>query len=243
MIGASLRRGLAAGALAGLLAGLLGLVVGEPAIDSAVAIEEQAAAADPAEEAVVAEFEITRPTQKVGLVAGSALLGLGVGAIFGVLAAWAAGRVRGDAWQRSVKLGLVLVGALVLLPWVKYPPNPPAVGDSATVGTRGALYLGLMVAGLLLAAAAYTAGLRLVAAGWPAPRRQATVGLGVVVVVALLLWLLPATAGAGDFPADLLWSFRLGALAVQATLVGVLAVVHGLLSSRAQQVAPLMTSA
>ncbi len=244
MIKELLIRGLIAGALAGLLAGLVGVVVGEPAIDAAIAIEEAAAADAPAPSMAMADddaAEVTRPQQKVGLVVGSMLLGVAVGAAYAMAAAWAVGRVRGDAWQRSVKLGAVAVAAAVLLPALKYAPNPPAVGDPTTVGTRSTLYLGLIVLGLLLAGAAWSTLRRLAEAGTPPHIRQAAVGTGVVVVVGVLLWLLPDTAGAGDFPADLLWDFRLAAVATQATLHAGTATIFGVLSMRADETTPQAT--
>ncbi len=64
------------------------------------------------------------------------------------------------------------------------------------------------------------------------PLRQTLIGVGVVMVAAAVLLALPAPAGSGDFPADLLWSFRLGSLATQMTLYGGTALVFGLLSAR-----------
>jgi hypothetical protein len=234
MLGASVRRGLVAGLLAGLLAALFGFVVGEPAIDAAIAIEEQAAGADAHDATTV---EVTRPQQRAGLVLATVLLGLALGPLFGVAAAWSVGRLAGDAWVRSLKLGAVAVAALVVLPALKYPPNPPAVGDPATVGARTTLYLGLGVCGLLLAVAAWTSG-RHLRAVLPAPVRQAAIGAGVLVVVGLLLALLPPAEGAAAFPADLLWDFRLRSLGTQVALHGGLAVAFGLLGARAERAAP-----
>jgi hypothetical protein len=228
VIGQAVRRGLAAGALAGLLAGVLGLVIGEPAIDEAIALEQ---AADAQEEP---PGEISRSQQRVGLPLGTALVGVGVGAVFGVVAAAAAGRVAGDAWARSLKLGAVALYALVLLPLLKYPANPPAVGDPATVGARAGLYWGLVLVGLVLAAAAGALARQLAEAGWGRAARQTAAGLVLVVGTGALLAVLPSPGGEADVPAELLWSFRLRAAAVQAVLYGGTAVVFGLLASRAE---------
>ncbi|MPZ29284.1 MAG: hypothetical protein GEV12_23560 [Micromonosporaceae bacterium] len=232
MIGTCIRRGLAAGAVAGLLAGLVGLVIGEPPIEQAVAIEEAAAGS----EAVASSGpEVTRTQQRLGLPVGTILVGLGVGAVFGVAAAWSVGRLAGDAWQRSLKLGGVLVGALVLLPALKYPANPPAVGDPETVGTRTALYLGLGALGLVFAALGWLAARHLAGVGVRPAVRQSTVGAGLLAAVGIVLWVLPSIPAEGEVPAELLWTFRLRAMAVQATLYGVTAVGFGLLASREEQ--------
>jgi hypothetical protein len=151
MIGTYLRRGVAAGVVAGLLAGLVGLVVAEPNMDAAIALEQAAAHAPSADSAA----EITRPQQKAGLVGGYLLVGAVLGTLFGVASAWAVGRLRGDGWVRSLKLGAVAIATLILLPALKYPPNPPGIGDPATVGRRTTLYLIIVVSGILLAAAAW----------------------------------------------------------------------------------------
>ena len=241
MIGAYLRRGVVAGLLAGLLAGAVGLFTGEPGVDAAVAREEALAAAQPAPAGTGMatrgdQFVITRDTQKVGLVAGTVLVGIAVGALFAVVAAWAVGRVGGDAWARSLKLGAALVGAIVVLPALKYPPNPPAVGDPATIDDRTTAYVGVVVIGLVLAALGWAVARRLAGGRLPAPARQAMVGAGLVLLATLLLLGLPAAEAApAGFPADLLWRFRLSSVATQLSLVGGVAVAFGLLAARAER--------
>jgi predicted cobalt transporter CbtA len=243
MIGAYLRRGLAVGLLAGLLAGAVGTLAGEPSIDSAIAIEEardQAAHTAPASAggAGGADAEgISRGTQKIGLVLGGMLVGAAAGLVFGLISAWAVGRVGGDGWARSLKLGLAGAGSLVLFPAVKYPPNPPAVGDPDTVATRILLYLGMGLIGVLLVALAWVVARRL-AERWRAsvPVRQVAVGAGLVIVAAVLAVTMPTVeAPPAPVPAELLWRFRLGSLATQLTLAAAVAVGFGLATLRAEQ--------
>jgi hypothetical protein len=240
VVGAYLRRGLAAGVLAGLLAGLFGLLVGERSLDAAIALEERMAAASAHEPAVPAHeadsaVTIPRPLQKAGLVGGSALVGLAVGALFGVAAAWAVGRVEGDGWIRSLKLGAAALGVFVVLPGLKYPPNPPGVGDAATIGTRSTLYLGLILVGILLLGSAWSLARQLPATGLERPARTLAVGGLLGVTGAAVLALLPAADATAGLPGDLLWSFRLSALGAQGILCGGTAVTFGLLSARAER--------
>ena len=52
--------------------------------------------------------------------------------------------------------GAILAGAVTVAPWLKYPPNPPAVGDPDTVGERERLYvLMIVLAALALAGLAH----------------------------------------------------------------------------------------
>lgn len=236
MIAMCVRRGVVAGLVAGLFAGLLGLFVGEPSLDAAVDIEETAnTAQQDADTEADDGTEITRPQQKAGLVVGSGLFGAAIGALFGIAAAWAVGRLAGDAWTRSLKLGAVLVSAVVVLPAAKYPPSPPGAGDPATVELRTTLYLGLALLGLLLATASWTSARTLRRTPMPRPVRQALVGAGTITVAALLLVGLPPAEGAGALPAELVWSFRLGSIAIQTALYGGTAVLFGLLAARWEQ--------
>jgi len=238
MIGAYLRRGLVVGLLAGVLAGLVAQLAGEPSIDAAVAIEDarnQAAASHAATGSAAEEPAISRGTQKVGLLLGLALVGAAAGLAFGLVSAWAVGRVEGDGWARSLKLGAVAAGALVLLPAVRYPPNPPAVGDPATVSDRTTLYLGMALIGALLAALAWAVGRRL-AQRWRVdpPLRQVAVAAGLIVAAALLAYFMPTIdAPPAPVPAELMWRFRLGSLATQLTLVAAIAAGFGMATVRA----------
>jgi Probable cobalt transporter subunit (CbtA) len=225
-------RGVAAGLIAGVLAGLLALAFAEPSVDAAIALEETASGGS-GHHAHNGDH-LTRRTQKVGLVAGTALYGVGIGAVFGVAGAWATGRLRGDAWTRACKLGAVAVAAFVALPALAYPPNPPAVGDPATVGSRTGLFVVLWVSGLALAFAAWASTRALAGRAWSRPAIHVTVGAAALAAVAGLLALLPAAPGAGAFPADLLWSFRLWSIATQVLVFGGTAVCFGALSAHAE---------
>lgn len=233
MVAAYLRRGVVAGLLAGLLAGLFGLAVGEPALDDAIALEEQGQAAEPA-----AGPAFSRPAQKAGLVAGTALVGLAVGALLGLASVWAAGRVQGDGWTRALKLGATVTAALVVFPALRYAPNPPGVGDPSSITTRTTLYLGAGAIGLLLAAAAFAGARQLARGRLSRPARQALVGAGVVLAAGALLAGLP---GVNDpqatVPAELLWRFRLSSIGTQAVLWLGTAAGIGLLTARGERAA------
>lgn len=239
MISTAIIRGVVAGLLAGFVAGLFALTVAEPSIDSAIALEEAAAAEAPESDVPHAgEAEdpgISRTTQKAGLVVGTSLFGIGVGALFGVAVAWSRGRLQGDVWQRSLKVGATAVGVLVVLPVLAYPPNPPAVGDPATIGTRTALYVATVLIGLAVALGGWYGARALTAAGWSRSAVHATVAAGVLVVAGVALVALPGAEGAGEFPADLLWRFRLSSLGTQLLLVLGTAATYGLLAVRGEQ--------
>ncbi len=238
MVAAHVRRGLAAGLLGGVLAALFAFAVGQPQMDAAIAWEAAMAQEVVGREALAgdvqhAEETFSRTVQKAGMVGGLLLAGLAVGALFGMAAAWAVGRVSGDGWQRSLKLGAAAVGALVLLPALAYPPNPPGAGDPNAVAARGAWYLALAGYGLLVAFAAWAGARELSRSALPGPARQVLVAAGVAAGVTAALFVLPAGGDVGEYPAELLWSFRLSSIGTQALLLGGTALLFGLLSSRA----------
>ncbi|MBW4717662.1 CbtA family protein [Saccharothrix obliqua] len=226
-----LLRGVAAGGVAGLLAGLVGLFVVEVPIRAALAVEEARAAAEPAEAGGHDHGEMfSRGTQVFGGVLAAVIVGLAVGALFATAYAgsrrWFAGR---PPFGRSVALAAAVFGAAALLPAVKYPANPPAVGDPGTVDYRTVLYLGVIAAGLLVVVGASGLASRLAHLGGPV--RAAVVALAVVAafVVILLVFPAPPDAVPADMPSDVLWEFRLASLAETATLWLGLGVVFGLL--------------
>jgi hypothetical protein len=242
-----LRRGLAAGLLAGLLAGLFAFVFGEPSVDGAIQLEEAAAVDhdhggdEAAGHSHEGEEEIfSRSTQKVGLFFATGFSGMFVGGLFGMAYAYFGGRLAsGSEWIRSLSLaGALFVGAF-LIPFLKYPANPPTVGDPATIGSRTAAYFALVALSLLVVLGAWYAARRLRERGVAAPIRQLAVGLGIAVAVGVLFLILPTGPDPGEFPAGLLWDFRLSSLGTQLVLWAGIGVIFGLLCERANRRDPV----
>ena len=239
MIASYLRRGMAAGLLAGILAGLFALVVAEPLLDQAIGLEEsnhqeaQASATHTHED----EGEVfSRSTQKVGLFFATGLSGVLVGGLFGLVFAYFRGRMDSESdWIRSLSLAAALFAGAVLAPFLKYPANPPTVGDPATIGDRTIAYFAMVGLSLLAILAAWYVSKLLKERGASAPVRQVTVGLGLVTVLIGLMLGLPATTDPGEFPAGLLWSFRLSSLGTQLVLWAGLGVLFGLLCEQANR--------
>jgi predicted cobalt transporter CbtA len=229
MIGKLLVRGLAAGLIAGVLAGLFGLGFGEPALDRAIA---ESHAHENGENPGGAhahgeEDAFGRGTQKVGLVVGTSLYGAVVGGVFGVVSAFVRGGSALGGWTRSLVLaGAIFVGA-VLMPFLKYPPNPPG-GDSTASQTPA--YLAMVTLSVLAIFFAWRVWRRM--AGVSIPVRRLSVGGFLIVSFAALYALLPAPVGPGEVGAGVLWQFRLASLGTQAVLWGALGCVFGLLLER-----------
>ncbi len=241
MIARYLRRGLAAGLLAGLLAGLFAFFTGEPLLDRAIGLEQPAAQAahdhsGGGHERAAEEEVFGRTTQKVGLFFATGLSGTFLGGLFGLTFAYFRGRLNAESdWGRSVSLAVAICAGVVLIPALKYPANPPTVGDPETIGVRTAAYFTMVGVSLLAILAAWYASTLLRERGVSAPVRQVAVGLGLAVVVAGMLVGLPDAADPGDFPAGLLWDFRLSSLGTQLVLWIGLGVLFGALCERANR--------
>jgi hypothetical protein len=240
-----LGRGLAAGLLAGLLAGLFAFFVGEPLLDRAIALEEKAEAAHAetahAHGATSHQHEsgmvqVSRRIQKVGLFFATGLSGSFLGGLFGLAFAFFRGRLAAKSdWSRSLSLAATLFAGVALLPFLKYPANPPGVGAPSTIGSHTTDYFAMVALSLLVVLLAWYAAKNLRQRGVSPPIRQVAVGAGFVVLVGLLLVGLPAAADPGDFPAGLLWDYRIVSLGTLALLWTGLGVFFGALCERANR--------
>nr|WP_055504199.1 CbtA family protein [Nonomuraea pusilla] len=240
MVRTLLVRGLLLGLLAGLIAGAFAFVFGEPRIESAIALEEAASAQHAGSEhggaghthEHGAEAVVSRPVQKAGLFLATGLYGLAVGGIFALVYAGLRGRVgpRSEGGLGLAAAGVAFV-AVILVPFVKYPANPPAVGDPETIYGRTVLYLVMVLVGLAATAvAAVTA--RQVGAG-PWARWAAAVAAFLVPVAAAWLLLPSVNEVPEGFPATLLWEFRLTSLGTQLVFWAVFGALFGWACDRA----------
>jgi hypothetical protein len=224
-------RGMLAGLIGALVAATFALLFAEPQIDAAVALEAQHAA-----HAMAADEElVSRATQKTwGLYTALGLYGTALGGLLAIVFAGLYGRVA-RVGPRSLALLLALAAfvVIVLVPAIKYPPTPPAVGLHETVRLRTAAYFAM----LALSVAAATLGLwsyrRL--AGRIAALDRLLIAVGVYTgAVALMQLLLPLVDEVpASFPATLLWRFRLAAMGTQALFWLVTADLFGRAAERA----------
>jgi predicted cobalt transporter CbtA len=222
--GSLLVRGLLAGLFAGLLAGTFAYVTGEPRLDAAIAIEDAAGSAH-THDGVTAEPGheelVSRNGQRAGLFLATSLYGVALGGIFAVGFTLLRRRLRTGS-DSYASLGLAAAGfvGIVLVPFLKYPPDPPGVGSPETITERTVTYLLTVVLGLLAVwagvAASRWAGSRWTSAEWI---RLAVGGSAFLATVVAAYVILPAINEVpGSFPATLLWQFRLASLGTQTVL-------------------------
>jgi predicted cobalt transporter CbtA len=240
-------RGLLAGALGALLAFLFARLCAEPVIGRAIAFEDGRTDAENAHGVHEHGAELfTRGVQaNVGLGFGVLIFGVAMGALFAVLFCVVYGRVR-EVGPRllSVLLAAAAFVAVYLVPFAKYPPNPPAVGQSDTIGARTGWYLVMVLTSVVLTGGAVWLSRRLVTrfGAWNAGLLAAGAYLVAIAVVMVVLPSVDETPGPlrdasgaiiyPGFPADVLYEFRLLSLATQLVLWATIGVMFAALAGR-----------
>ena len=225
--------GLVAGLLAGFAAFLVAYTIGEPPVDAAIAVEEagshshdEAAAGSAADHHEEDGTVVSRANQSTwGLATGTLTIGTALGGLVALITAAAVGRIgRLRPSQTTAVVAVVGFVAVALVPFLKYPASPPAVGDPATIGERTTEYFVFQAISVVTAIAATMLAARLLPA-LGSYRTLLVAAGGYVLVMAVTGALMPAVHEAGDFPADTLWSFRRASLLTLTTLWATLGVL------------------
>ncbi len=224
-------RGLIVGVVAGLLSFTIAKVFGEPAVDRAIAFE----AAEAKARGEVPDREIvSRQVQaSVGLLTGVVVYGAALGGLFALAFAVCYGRFTTLSPKVcAAVLGLLGFVAVYGVPFLKYPANPPAVGEPATIAARTGLYFS-MIAVSLIAMMAATSFKRLAERRLGRWNATLTGAIAFIVLVGIAAALLPAVNEVpAEFPAVTLWQFRLVSFGMQAVLWTAIAVLFGILTER-----------
>jgi hypothetical protein len=231
MVGNLLLRGMLVGVLAGLLAFGFARIFGEPQVERAIAFEEQMSQA----KGELPEPQlVSRETQAgLGLFTGVIVYSAAVGGLFSLVFAFVYGRV-GRFGPRATAALLALGGfvAIALVPSLKYPANPPSVGNPETIGLRTGLFFVMLVISVaaLVLAVALARRLRARYGAW-----NATLIAGAIffIVIASVQYALPEINEVPEqFSAVVLWRFRVAALGVQVVLWTTIGLLFGVLTER-----------
>ncbi len=216
-------RGLLVGLLAGFATFLVAHQVGEPHVQTAIALEEAASHDEPATAHTHDEdgATVSRHDQRTwGLLTGSLAVGVAIGGIVALVAASVVGRIgRLTPGQSTALVSLVGFVAVALVPFLKYPANPPAVGSADTIGDRTSWYFGFVLISVAFAALAALVAVRVHEHSGAYAAVLSGVGLYLVAMV-VASRLMPSVNEVGDFPADVLWYFRRASLLTLGTLWG-----------------------
>jgi predicted cobalt transporter CbtA len=135
---------LLAGAIAGTILGILNQGIVEPYIEQAIALENDKAASE-GELINSVESSNYRIWQREGEIVAGTILGASIAALFGIVFAYSRKSIPGSSNKRKA---LIVAGimwfVLFLIPALKYPANPPAVGDPETIYYRQSLYIAFL---------------------------------------------------------------------------------------------------
>lgn len=206
------------GALAGLIAGILGFlfarIFAEPTIDKAIDYESGrgeilAALNTAAGRAVEPDGpEIFSRSIQSGVGIATGIIGFSIA--MGALVAVAYLVLHGRFTVQPKVLGWTVAGfgflGVYLLPFVKYPANPPAIGHDFTIQTRGELYLTMVASSLILLGLAVFAARKLSGKlGW-----SKAIGVAVIGFVVVYGGLLAALPSLGDLAANVAHTDEVG---------------------------------
>jgi hypothetical protein len=176
------------------------------------------------------DYEIvSRPVQAgIGLFTGVTVYNVAFGGLFALAFAVLYGRM-GDFSPRLTAALIALSGfiAVYAVPILKYPANPPSIGNPDTIGLRTAIYFGMILLSLASMIVAWNVRNRLIGqfGAWNA----SLIGIAVfvVAVVAFGLAMPPLNEVPEGFPAVVLWEFRMASLGAQAIMWTVIGLGFG----------------
>ena len=197
---------LLSGCFAGIIYGVLNLIIVEPYLDSAINIENQNLFSS-GEEIDGPQFWVEyyeyRSWQKGGQILAGAILGTSIGSLFGIVYALSKKSLpsRNNIGKTLILAGLMWF-TLFVIPFLKYPANPPTVGDGETVVLRGILYLTLIAISGFLAIGFYQIFKRLKAKNRILP----VIGYGVL--ISLVFFIMPENPDEISTSMELVNGFR-----------------------------------
>jgi Probable cobalt transporter subunit (CbtA) len=245
MAGTLLLRGMLVGIVAGILCFCFLKIVGEPQVDRAIAFETQLdeAKAHAAAQALIAkglpvpkeepepELVSRRVQAGIGLFTGVMVYNVAFGGLFALAFGLAYGRM-GDFDPRTTAALMAVLGlvAVYIVPNLKYPANPPSVGDPATIGMRTALYFSMIAISLAAMIAAAMLRLRLLTRHGPWNAFLIAAGTYLIVVIVVGLALPPVNEVPAEFPAVVLWQFRMASAGAQLIIWTTIGIGFGLVA-------------
>ena len=200
---------LLSGCSAGVIHGLVNLVLVEPYLDKAIGIENQHmfASGDAKDTPQFwAEYYSYRAWQKGGQLLAGAILGTAVGALFGIVFGYARNTLPGNSFaKKALALAAIMWITLYLIPFAKYPANPPTVGDPETILLRQMLYVSFIAISGFGALGFYQVFRRL-------KSKKYVAILGYAGFIATVFMVMPQNPDAVTAPMDLVNGFRVASL-------------------------------
>ena len=198
---------LVSGAIAGFVHGTINFALVEPYLDQAIGLENESLfASGEAEDTLEfwAEYESYRIWQKSGQVLAGVILGLAMGSLFGIVYALFRNSLPGKTdVTKSVILAGIMWLTIYIIPFLKYPANPPTVGDGETVMLRAILYVSFIALSGIGVVIFYKLSQKL-------QNNKKYFGLfGYVIFITILFFVMPENPDEITAPMNLVNEFRL----------------------------------
>jgi predicted cobalt transporter CbtA len=215
---------LLAGAIAGTLLGVMNQVAVEPYIERAIELEMQNTVQS-GQVINPAEFAAYRFWQKGGEIVAGTILGLSIGSLFGIVFAYTRSSIPG---ANNKKKALIVAGimwfVLFLIPALKYPANPPAVGDPETIYYRQSLYIAfLAISGFSSLGLAF-----LYRKMGSLDTKRVIIPAAYAAIIAGAYLAMPANPDPINAPMDLVIGFRITSAITLSVFWGLLGVIFGM---------------
>lgn len=217
---------LVSGFSAGIVYGLVNLVTTEPFLDSAIELENRALFESGEEKDTPqfrAEYDSYRYWQKSGMILAGGIFGMAIGSLFGIVFAYSKKTLPGKhAVQKTLLLSGLMWFTIFIIPFLKYPANPPTVGDPETIVLRSLLYLSFIAISGFGAVGFYQLYKRL-------KTKKIIVFLGYASFISIAFVLMPANPDEVSAPMDLVNEFRIMSAISMSIYWVAIAIVMGLL--------------
>jgi predicted cobalt transporter CbtA len=220
---------LVSGAIAGIILGLVNQAIVEPFIDKAIGIETQRHISE-GEAVDTMQQAQYRIWQKGGEVVAAATYGISLSALFGIIFAYSRRSLPGfNNKTKALFLAAVMFFVIFLVPALKYPANPPAVGNPATIYYREMLYVGFIaVSGF--SALALALSYKRLQTYFTAKKKPTWLIVPLIYAVIILSSYIafPPNPDKITIPSNLIMSFRIASVFTIGIFWGVLGIIVGL---------------
>jgi len=197
---------LVSGFIAGTIHGGVNLAIVEPYLDEAISIENRnlftSGEAEDTPQFWV-EYNSYRDWQKSGQLLAGGILGMSIGALFGIVFAYSRNSLpKGHTVKKTFVLAAIMWLTIFLIPFLKYPANPPTVGDADTVVLRQILYL------LFIAISGFSAVGFFVLYKKLQNKKKGFAFVGYAVFITAVFFIMPPSPDEVTAPMDLVNGFR-----------------------------------
>ena len=218
---------LVSGFVAGVIHGAVNLVIVEPYLDEAIEIENQSLFATGLAEDTPqfwAEYSSYRDWQKSGQLLAGGILGMSIGALFGIVFAYSRNSLpKGHTVKKTFVLAAIMWLTIFLIPFLKYPANPPTVGDADTVVLRSILYLSFIAISGFSAVGFFILYKKL------QNKKKGLAFVGYAVFITTVFFIMPVNPDEVKAPMDLVNSFRIMSVIAVTTFWIAEAIIFGML--------------